>query len=128
MGSPLKGNNVIAVRISAVQLTHFLLSTVTMVVGLKSNGKFLEMTLNGSGIRDIARVLHISPTTVIKELKKRASAPARQFHSHSTQRIQVRSSLRSSKWKKLKSTKCGVLWGRKPNNDGCGMPLIMERV
>ena len=35
----------------------------------------LEMTLNGSGIRDIARVLHISPTTVIEELKKRASAP-----------------------------------------------------
>jgi hypothetical protein len=33
------------------------------------------MTLNGSGIRGIARVLHISPTTVIEELKKRASAP-----------------------------------------------------
>lgn len=29
-----------------------------------------EMTLNGSGIRDIARVLKVSPTTVIKELKK----------------------------------------------------------
>jgi len=27
----------------------------------------LEMTLNGSGIRDIARVLHISPTTVMAE-------------------------------------------------------------
>ena len=36
--------------------------------------QILEMTLNGSGIRDIARVLHISPTTVIEELKKRASA------------------------------------------------------
>jgi hypothetical protein len=32
--------------------------------------QILEMTLNGSGIRDIARVLHISPTTVIEELKK----------------------------------------------------------
>lgn len=30
-----------------------------------------EMSLNGSGIRDIARVLKVSPTTVIKELKKR---------------------------------------------------------
>ena len=40
--------------------------------------QILEMTLNGSGIRDIARVLHISPTTVIEELKKRASAPTRQ--------------------------------------------------
>jgi transposase-like protein len=44
----------------------------------------LEMTLNGSGIRDIARVLHISPTTVIEELKKRASAPTRQRTSHPT--------------------------------------------
>ena len=40
--------------------------------------QILEMTLNGSGIRDIARVLHISPTTVIEELKKRASAPTHQ--------------------------------------------------
>jgi transposase-like protein len=30
----------------------------------------LEMTLNGRGIRDMARVLHISPTTVIEALKK----------------------------------------------------------
>jgi transposase-like protein len=30
-----------------------------------------EMTLNGSGVRDIARVLQISPTAVIEELKKR---------------------------------------------------------
>jgi hypothetical protein len=28
------------------------------------------MSLNGSGIRDIARVVHISPSTVIHELKK----------------------------------------------------------
>ena len=30
------------------------------------------MTINGSGVRDIARVLHVSPTTVIEELKKLA--------------------------------------------------------
>jgi transposase-like protein len=29
------------------------------------------MAMNASGIRDMARVLHVSPTTVIKELKKR---------------------------------------------------------
>ena len=35
-----------------------------------------EMTLNGSGIRDIARVLQVGPTTGIKELnKKRAPSP-----------------------------------------------------
>lgn len=33
--------------------------------------KIIEMSLNGSGIRDIARVLKISPTTVINELKKK---------------------------------------------------------
>jgi insertion element IS1 protein InsB len=33
--------------------------------------QIIEMSLNGSGIRDTARVLKISPTTVIKEIKKR---------------------------------------------------------
>jgi transposase-like protein len=31
----------------------------------------MEMSLNGSGVRDIARVLHVSPSTVIRELKKK---------------------------------------------------------
>lgn len=35
--------------------------------------QIIEMTLNGSGVRDIARVLHISPATVIQELKKTPS-------------------------------------------------------
>jgi transposase-like protein len=30
------------------------------------------MAMNASGIRDTARVLHVSPTTVIKERKKRS--------------------------------------------------------
>ena len=30
----------------------------------------VEMTLKGSGRRDIARVLHVGPNTVLKELKK----------------------------------------------------------
>ena len=32
--------------------------------------QMVEMTLNGSGIRDIARVLHVGPNTVMRELKK----------------------------------------------------------
>ena len=39
------------------------------VPGVKQ--QIIEMTLNGSGVRDIARVLQISPMTVIGELKKR---------------------------------------------------------
>ena len=37
--------------------------------------QIIDMAMNASGIRDTARVLHISPTTVIKELKKRTCAP-----------------------------------------------------
>jgi transposase-like protein len=33
--------------------------------------QIVDMALNASGIRDTARVLHVSPTTVIKELKKK---------------------------------------------------------
>ena len=42
-------------------------------VGQSPEGKqqIVDMALNASGIRDTARVLHVSPTTVIKELKKR---------------------------------------------------------
>lgn len=32
--------------------------------------QIIDMAVNGSGIRDTARVLQISPTTVINELKK----------------------------------------------------------
>ena len=32
----------------------------------------VEMTLNGSGIRDTARVLRVSPVTVLSVIKKRA--------------------------------------------------------
>jgi len=33
--------------------------------------QIVDMTMNGSGIRDTARVLHVSPTTVIATLKKK---------------------------------------------------------
>ncbi len=36
--------------------------------------QIIDMAMNASGVRDTARVLHISPTTVIKELKKRTCA------------------------------------------------------
>lgn len=36
--------------------------------------KIVEMAINGSGVRDTARVLGVSPTTVINELKKREKA------------------------------------------------------
>ena len=38
----------------------------------------VDMTINGSGVRDTARVLRISPTTVIAVLKKSRRAATRQ--------------------------------------------------
>ncbi len=39
----------------------------------KVKEQIVEMSLNGSGVRDIARVLGISTSTVIRELKKKKS-------------------------------------------------------
>jgi transposase-like protein len=41
----------------------------------------VDMALNGSGVRDTARVLRISPTTVIAVLKKSRRAAARSSRS-----------------------------------------------
>jgi insertion element IS1 protein InsB len=40
--------------------------------------QIIDLTRNGHGIRDTARVLHISPTTGLDTLKKRTSHPTRQ--------------------------------------------------
>ena len=43
--------------------------------------QIIEMTLNGSGVRDIARVLQVSPSTVIGEVKKRRGCSPRLIKS-----------------------------------------------
>ena len=43
--------------------------------------QIVEMTLNGSGIRDISRVLHVSTATVIEQLKKSPASANRQSYS-----------------------------------------------
>jgi transposase-like protein len=40
--------------------------------------KVVDLALNGSGVRDTARVLRMSPTTVIAVLKKSRYSPTRQ--------------------------------------------------
>jgi len=49
----------------------FLLAYTYAGLGPAVKQQMVEMAMNASGIRDPARVLHVSPTTVIKELKKR---------------------------------------------------------
>ena len=44
----------------------------------------IDMSLNGSGIRDTTRVLKISPTTVINELKKKKRGSFLSTHLCST--------------------------------------------
>jgi transposase-like protein len=39
--------------------------------------QIIDMAMNASGIRDTARVLQVSPTTVIKELKKKSQSCSR---------------------------------------------------
>ncbi len=48
----------------------FLLHSEQKGCRLDIKKKILDMAVNGSGIRDTARVLGISPVTVINELKK----------------------------------------------------------
>ena len=54
----------------------------TFILAYKNKGclpevkeKIVEMALNGSGIRDTSRVLNMSITTVLSELKKRVLPP-----------------------------------------------------
>ena len=49
----------------------FLLAYAYPGQSLTVKQQIVDMALNASGIRDTARVLHVSPTTVIKELKKK---------------------------------------------------------
>lgn len=51
--------------------------------------QIVEMTLNGSGVRDIARVLRVSPTTVIQELKKTQTSPTSQSKTVTTGEIRA---------------------------------------
>ncbi len=48
--------------------------------------QIVDMTLNGSGVRDIARGLHVSTRTVIAELKKSRCAQCGQSTSIRTDR------------------------------------------
>ena len=93
-----------------------------------------DMAMNASGIRDTARVLHVSPTTVINELKKE---PELQPVNHGVlaslnpEQVAVKSGVRMS-WKHVvgsapSSTKCGAMCAAKRIRVGCGTPLITTR-
>ena len=87
----------------------------------------VDMALNGSGIRDTARVLRISHTTVIAVLKKsprRFTTPTlRWYHLLVHAPLPTASNeVAPPSW-----MKCGVSLGPKRPSDGCGMRWIIAR-
>ena len=69
--------------------------------------QIIDLALNGSGVRDTARVLGISTATILTELKKRRASL-----SQSTERSYKGRILTTGKWKfgelqRRKSMKCG---------------------
>ena len=58
-------------RNRACQRQTFLLESTNKGFLQEVKTQIVDMALNGSGIRDTARVLKVSPTTVINTLKKK---------------------------------------------------------
>lgn len=88
--------------------------------------QIVEMRLNGSGLRDIARVLQISPTTGIEELKKRPQPSSLSTRPSWRGAAPRRSRKRYAEWRLPKWMRCGVLSEAQPTSAGCGMRLIIS--
>ena len=71
MARLLKASNATNVEKSLVVVEHLLRDYAYQGQSRKVKEQIVDMALNGSGIRDTARVLQVSTSTVIKELKKR---------------------------------------------------------
>ena len=71
MARPGKASNGTAAASSRCAGRTFLLDYAYAGQSPEVKRQIVDMAMNASGIRDTARVLHVSPTTVIKELKKR---------------------------------------------------------
>ena len=85
--------------------------------------RIVDMALNGSGIRDTARVLGVSPTTVIETIKKKNRSSSKPMKDCSRRLILRRLRSSSTRWRKPRSMRCGALWAAKVSSGGYGMPL-----
>jgi DNA invertase Pin-like site-specific DNA recombinase len=59
-----------AINVERLPVRTFILDYAYSGQSRQVKQQIVEMALNGSGVRDTARVLHVSPSTVIQELKK----------------------------------------------------------
>ena len=68
MARPGKASNGTAAERNAVHGRTFLLDYTYPGQSPEVKRQIVDMAMNASGIRDTARVLHVDPNTVIKEL------------------------------------------------------------
>ena len=94
---------------------------------LEGRRQVVEMALNGSGIRDTARVLRISPTTVIAILKKKPPGFATSPPHSSTLFVLAPVPPASTRGAPPSWMKCGVLSAPERPHGGCGMRSIITR-
>ena len=71
--------------------------------------QMVDMALNGSGIRDTARVLRVSPTTVISTLKKKMQAYSKSMKACSSVLMLRKCRSSSTRWKQPRWMRCGAL-------------------
>src|SRR5262245_36409498 len=69
--------------------------------------QIIDLTLNGSGIRDTARVLGISTSTILTELKKRHASLSRSTERSYKGRIPTTGKWKFVELQRRKSMKCG---------------------
>ena len=87
--------------------------------------KIVDMALNGSGIRDTARVLEISQGTVIDTLKKEPLLS--NVNERFLQQLNNPEEI-AVKLEKVQEAEADEMWsssGKRPSNVGFGTPLIM---
>ena len=70
MGNHQKGNSAICAGTGTAFAAMPVLDIQQTGRKRETKQRIVDMALNGSGIRDTARVLQVSPATVIRELKK----------------------------------------------------------
>src|SRR5262245_59845423 len=101
----------------------FLLEYTYAGQSLAVKQQIVDMALNASGIRDTARVLHVSPTTVLKELKKRNLTCKRYISAYRSTFI-----LRRSRWRYGVRMRWTCVMGSAPSSMRCGATCAAKRI
>jgi InsA C-terminal domain len=80
--------------------------------------QIVEMRLNGRGVRDMARVLQVSPNTGMGELKKRPQPSLRATRSLAREAVRKRAGEKGAVWRRRRSRRWGVALAAKPSSGG----------